>query len=412
MKKGKHSSGNARDISNSRDIYSNSQNVSRDIYSSTKRKKKKRGFDRFLRVFFVIETLILIACIIYIGTMQLLPASYIVALVIIVALFCGMQMFLKLKKSRRGLRRVLSLILSVVMLCVTFYCVGMLGVIHDSVKTVTGDDLEVAPNDAKVAEEPFIVYLSGSDTRNYSEIPEKGLSDVNMVVAVDPVNHKMLMINTPRDYYVALYGDSNKMDKLTHAGNFGVECSMQTLEALYDIEFNYYAKINFKSVVDIVDALGGIKVNSELAFSSRHSLSEKTYSFVVGENELNGDAALAFVRERESFAAGDRQRGKNQQLVISAIVDKAISPAILNISKFKEVLSAVTSNTKTNISSDAITALFRMQLADMSGWDIQSISVDGTGSSRSTYTVSSRVYVMIPDEETVNEAKTALAAYK
>ena len=306
----------------------------------------------------------------------------------------------------------LSLILSVVMLCVTFYCVGMLGVIHDSVKTVTGDDLEVAPNAAKVAEEPFIVYLSGSDTRNYSEIPEKGLSDVNMVVAVDPVNHKMLMINTPRDYYVALYGDSNKMDKLTHAGNFGVECSMQTLEALYDIEFNYYAKINFKSVVDIVDALGGIKVNSELAFSSRHSLSEKTYSFVVGENELNGDAALAFVRERESFAAGDRQRGKNQQLVISAIVDKAISPAILNISKFKEVLSAVTSNTKTNISSDAITALFRMQLADMSGWDIQSISVDGTGSSRSTYTVSSRVYVMIPDEETVNEAKTALAAYK
>ena len=133
---------------------------------------------------------------------------------------------------------------------------------------------------------------------------------------------------------------------------------------------------------------------------------------MVGENELNGDAALAFVRERESFAAGDRQRGKNQQLVISAIVDKAISPAILNISKFKEVLSAVTSNTKTNISSDAITALFRMQLADMSGWDIQSISVDGTGSSRSTYTVSSRVYVMIPDEETVNEAKTALAAYK
>ena len=188
---------------------------------------------------------------------------------------------------------------------------------------------------------------------------------------------------------------------------------MQTLEALYDIKFNYYVKINFKSVVDLVDALGGVTVDSEISFSSSYSLSGKRYSFTQGKNELTGDAALAFARERKSLAGGDRQRGKNQQLVISAIVDKAISPSILNPSNFKKILSSVTSNTKMNISSSEITSLFKMQLKDMKGWDIQSMSVDGTGSSRYTYSYPSQpLYVMIPDEETVTEAKTALSAFK
>ena len=220
--------------------------------------------------------------------------------------------------------------------------------------TIDEGEYETPPITAEVTKEPFFIYLSGSDTRKVENIPEKGLSDVNMVIAVDPVKHKMLMVNTPRDYYVALDGDSNKMDKLTHAGNYGIRCSMNTLEALYDIKFKYYVKVNFKSLVDIVDALGGITVNSEKAFSSRHSLSKKTYSFTKGANNLTGDAALAFARERKAFAEGDRQRGKNQQLVISAIVDKAISPSILNPSKFREILQSVTKNTKTNISKKEI----------------------------------------------------------
>ena len=221
------------------------------------------------------------------------------------------------------------------------------------------------------------------------------------------------MVNVPRDFYVGLWGDQNKLDKLTHAGSYGVDCSMETLEGLFDIKFNYYAKINFKSVVDIVDALGGVTVNSEVAFSSTHSLSKKKYSFVVGPNELNGDAALAFARERKSLASGDRQRGKNQQLVIKAMVDKVISPALLNPSKFKEILSSVTKNTKTNFSNKEINQLFKQQLKNMKAWETETISVDGSGASRRTYSYPGQnLYVMIPDEETVTAAKTALAEFK
>ena len=407
MSRGKHAS--AKKVKNRR----NNRPQMEDIYSSSKR---KNGFAVLTRIVLIIQVLAMAACTVYVAMLDLIPLKYLIALGVVEAFICGMQFFItavKLRKRKNALR-VISIFLTVIIFVVSYFGVSYLDAFHSSVDEMTEseEDIEVAPNAAEVTDEPFFIYLSGSDTRQYSNIPEKGLSDVNMVIAVDPVNHKILMVNTPRDYYVGLWGDSNKLDKLTHAGNYGIECSMETLEALYDIEFNYYVKVNFKSVVDIVDALGGITVNSEKAFSSRYSLSKRTYSFKVGENHLNGDAALAFARERKSFAEGDRQRGKNQQIVIKAIFDKAISPAILKPSNLKNILSSVSSNTKTNISKREITSLFKMQLNDMSSWDFESVSVDGSGASRSTYSVSSYVYVMIPDETTVLEAKTALAAYK
>ncbi len=398
MKKGKHS-----------EIKTNDNMV--DIYSTSKRPGKRASL--VFRILFLVECLVMLGCIVYIATMHLIPVKYVIILGVVVALVCGLQFFLITRKKKKILMRIISGLLAVIMLACTYFGVNILGTVHSSVKDMTGDDFEVAPNTANVTHEPFFIYVSGSDTRNFSDIPDEGLSDVNMVIAVDPTNHKMLMVNTPRDYYVALYGDTNKMDKLTHAGNKGIDCSMETLSALYDIDFNYYVKINFKSVVDIVDALGGVTVDSEIAFSSTHGLSKVRHNFVVGKNELTGDQALAFARERKSLAGGDRQRGKNQQLVIKAIVDKAISPSILNPSNFKKILTSVTSNTKMNISQSEITSLFRMQLSNMKGWDIQSLSVDGTGSSRYTYSYPrQKLYVMIPDEETLTTAKTALAEYK
>lgn len=382
-----------------------------DIYSSSKR---KNGFGMFARILLIIQILAMAACTVYVISLHLLPIKYIIALVLAEVFICALQ-FMLIKQNprkRKNALRSISVVLTVLIFIISYFGVGYLDAFHSSVDDMTNDDFEVVPNSTDVTKEPFFVYISGSDTRDYSDIPEEGLSDVNMVMAVNPQTHKILMVNTPRDFYVPLWGDSKKMDKLTHAGNYGTECSMKTLEALYDIEFNYYVKVNFKSLVDIVDALGGITVNSEVAFRSNYSLSRKYYKFVVGENELSGDAALAFARERKSFATGDRQRGVNQQLVIKAIFDKAISPAILNPSNFKNILSSVTSNTKTNISKTEINSLFRMQLNNMEGWDFNSVSVDGTGSNRSTYSVSSKLYVMIPDESTVAEAKTALAEFK
>ena len=369
------------------------------------------------KLYLLLQAVFMTITTIYIKVIGLLPNKFILLLAAVeafVALILLLVISLKGKKRKKLVLRIISLVLTVVVLFVSYFGVSYIRTGQSGIDDITIDEgeYETPPITAEVTKEPFFIYLSGSDTRKVENIPEKGLSDVNMVIAVDPVKHKMLMVNTPRDYYVALDGDSNKMDKLTHAGSKGIECSMKTLESLYDIKFNYYVKVNFKSLVDIVDALGGITVNSEKSFSSRHSLSKKTYSFTKGANKLTGDAALAFARERKAFAEGDRQRGKNQQLVISAIVDKAISPSILNPSKFREILQSVTKNTKTNISKKEIEAIFKMQLNDMSGWKIDSISVDGTGSSKYTYSYPSQaLYVMIPDEETVNSAKTALKAF-
>lgn len=387
-----------------------------DVFSSTKKKRKyskkqnNTKIDILLKILFFIECIILISSVIYIASMQLLPIKYIVILIVIVSLICGLQAFLKLSNKKKNVMRIISLVLTILVVAGTFWGTGLLNTLYGSFQDFTNDE-EVEANVVDVTDESFFVYVSGVDTRNTNGITDKGLSDVNMVIAVDPVNKKILMINTPRDFYVGLYGDENKLDKLTHAGKYGIDCSMETVAAIYDIEFNYYVKANFKALVDLVDAVGDISVDSQYNFSSGHSLSGKTYRFKKGINVLDGDAALAFARERKSFANGDRQRGIHQQMVISAIIDKAISPAILT--NFKDILDAVTDNTRTNIKSDDITSLVRMQLGDMSSWDIQSMSVDGTGTQRYTYSYpKQKLYVMLPNDETIEEAKLALKAYK
>lgn len=386
-----------------------------DIYSSSNyyraKRKKPNNFSVIVKVAFVISLLAMIGGTVYIAFLHLLPAVYIAVIALAVILVAALQICLIRVKQKPNLMKTLSLILSIVVLFVSAFSVTMLGTVYGSVSKLPDENAEVDAVQADVSKEPFVVYLSGMDTRGAKEIQEKGLSDVNMVVVVNPVTSKILMVTIPRDYYVPLYGNSSKMDKLTHAGRYGVECSMSTLESLFDVKFNYYVKVNFKSVYDIVNALGGITVNSEYAFSSRHSYTEKVYTFVKGENQLDGDSALAFARERESFAAGDRQRGIHQQMIISAIIDKAVSPSILNPYKMKEVLDSVTSNTKTNISYGEISTLVKMQLSQMPSWKVESMSVDGTGDYQTTHsTGSQKVYVMRPNQSTVDAAKQALAA--
>ena len=181
---------------------------------------------------------------------------------------------------------------------------------------------------------------------------------------------------------------------------------METLEALYDISFNYYVRFNVYSVVNIVDALGGITVHSDYDFSAK-SILDTTHYFHVGENEIDGLGAIAFVRERNSFASGDRQRGINQQECIRGIIEKACSPAI--VAHFSEILGVVENSVRTNIGQEEINALIRMQISDMASWSIESISVDGYGSSEACYAMGGEVlYTMIPYYDTVEFAQNAL----
>lgn len=236
---------------------------------------------------------------------------------------------------------------------------------------------DIAMEHVSMTKVPFIVYISGVDTRGNRPIADNALSDVNQIAVVNPVAKKILLINTPRDTYVALGGDSTKMDKLTHAGIYGINCSIDTLEALYDIEINYYVKVNFRSLVNIVDALGGVTVQSDYTFSAYASLSGTSYTFYKGSNYLTGDKALAFARHRYNLPGGDMQRGVHQQRVIQAILKKLTTASVM--SNFTDVLTAITDNTKTNISSDSINELIQMQLKDMATWDIQTYAMFGNG---------------------------------
>ena len=246
---------------------------------------------------------------------------------------------------------------------------------------------------------PFVIYVSGIDT--YGEVSKTSRSDVNILIAVNPKTHKVLLVNTPRDYYVQLHGTTGVKDKLTHAGIYGVDMSEKTLEDLYNIDINYNVRINFTSLEKLVDAMGGVEVQSEYNFSSGG------FNFVAGNNQLNGKQALAFSRERYSFEGGDRTRGQNQMKVITAIISKMTQPAMAL--KAGEIVNALNGVFETNMASDDIAALIRTQLDTMAKWNVVSSSVDGAGASEPTYSMGAqRLYVMVPNEMSLSSAKQQL----
>lgn len=218
-----------------------------------------------------------------------------------------------------------------------------------------------------------------------------------MIATVNPKTHQVLLTSIPRDYYVPQPCQGGQTDKLTHTGIFGVDCTVETVENYFGIDINYYVRVNFSSVENIVDALGGINVDSPIAFNALG------YSFSAGTNSLNGKEALAFSRERYSLGGGDRDRGKNQMRVITGIINKAISPSI--ITNYTSILDAVSGSFQTNMSNNEMTSLIKMQINDMSGWDIEQISVNGTGNGSAWSPANGfNSWVMEPNVNTVKRA--------
>lgn len=251
-----------------------------------------------------------------------------------------------------------------------------------------------------ITNEVFVLYLSGSDTRSAKLSTSR--SDVNIIAYVNPVTKQVLLINTPRDYYVPIsISSSGTRDKLTHCGLYGVDCSMDTLEALYDTSIDYYLQVNFEGFMTLVDAIGGIEVESDQSFVTLH------YDVQInkGINYLDGEGALGFVRERYALADGDNARGRNTMKVVSAIINKLSSGTTI-LSNYSAIMSSMEGMFVTSMSSDDIAALVKMQLSDMSSWDVRTYAVTGTGSSNTTYsTPNTNSYVTIPDQDSVDKAK-------
>lgn len=265
---------------------------------------------------------------------------------------------------------------------------------HEMQSVVT-DNVESGKD---ITKDPFVLYISGSDTRNQKLATSR--SDVNILAVVNPETKQVLLINTPRDYYVNTTVSGEMKDKLTHCGIYGIDCSMATLGNLYQEHVDYYVQINFSGLETLVDAIGGITVEAEKSFRT----SEGGFYINQGTNQLNGKVALSYVRERKSFADGDNARGRHQMQAIEAIIKKVSSGTTI-LNNYSGILSSMEGMFSTNMSSSDISALVKMQLSDGASWNVKSFAVTGTGGSQKTYSMpTQRSYVMYPDETSVNYA--------
>lgn len=258
-----------------------------------------------------------------------------------------------------------------------------------------------------ITKKPFNIYVAGGDA--YGSIDNVTNTDVNMIITVDPINRKVLLTSIPRDYYVNLpsFGD-DAYDKLTHAGYYGIEESVKAIENLLDIDINYYVKVNFSTIEGVIDAIKGVDVYSDYSFNE---CAYGIYHFNKGMNHLNGKQALAFARERKSFSDGDIQRVKNQQKVLTAIIDKVTSSTTL-VTNFSQILDSVGNSFSTNMETKSINRFIKMQLNDMRGWSIESQNLVGTDLYTYTYTYPNlQLYVMKQDENSIAMSKNKINKY-
>ena len=354
-------------------------------------------------ILLILQGLLSVLALVQLWRTQMLPVLYLVILAALLAL-----LWLLVKRCQEynvpgKVARVFSVFLCAAMALGCFWAQQGLSALGSMTSgLLTGAEAN------KITKEPFVIYLSGVDTRG--ELTENARSDVNILAAVNPVTKRVALVNTPRDYYVDLAGTSSK-DKLTHAGLYGVETSMETLGNLYGVNVDHYIRINFAGFISIIDALGGVDVYSDQAFTSVGSPGYyDPTTFVEGWNHLDGKSALAFARERHAFASGDIQRGINQMKVIDAMLNKIKSPALLM--GFSKIMDAASDCFVTSFSQDQISALVRMQLSDFAEWDIESYTVTGTSSS-STKCYSAKgqkLYVMKPDDASVSKAREMVAS--
>ena len=361
-------------------------------------KPPKRG-----SVLLIVQAILSVAAFIQLCRTQMLPTLYLVIIAALLVLFWLLVKRCQEYKAPGTVSRVFSVFLCA-MLAVG--CVwaqqGLAALDNVTSGLISGAEAN------KITKEPFVLYLSGVDNRG--ELTEKARSDVNILAVVNPTTKRVALINTPRDYYVDLAGTDSK-DKLTHAGLYGVETSMATLGNLYGIQVDHYIRIDFSGFISIIDAVGGVDVYSDQAFTSVGSPGYyDPTTFAEGWNHLDGKSALAFARERHAFASGDIQRGINQMKVIDAMANKLKSPTVLM--SFSKLMDAVSDCFVTSLSQEQISALVRMQLGDLASWDIESCSVTGSsGKSSQCYSAKGQsLYVMKPDENSVNEAKALVAA--
>lgn len=248
---------------------------------------------------------------------------------------------------------------------------------------------------------PFNVLISGIDT--YGDINQTSRNDVNIIATINPNTNEILLTSIPRDYYVQLHGTNGYKDKLTHASYYGINMQVQTIEDIFDIDINYYVKVNFSTVIELVDELGGIEV-----YADQNVYLGQNCQIKQGYNNIDGKCALAFSRERHSYSDGDRHRGRNQQEVIKAIFNK-LNNATTLISEYTNILKVLDGKFATNMDMNEVLNLIKYELDDLKDYNIESIQVDGYGDMGETYSYPyQKLWIMIPNQDTIDSAKSSI----
>jgi LCP family protein required for cell wall assembly len=276
-----------------------------------------------------------------------------------------------------------------------------------TILTIEKDSIkEVIIKDVDTSKDAFIILISGVDSRTPGAVQLTARSDVNILLVINPITHKVLTISIPRDTYTPLGCRTGKLDKLTHSGVYGVSCTVKTIENLMDIDINYYVRVNFTAFVNIVSVLGTIDVYSKYAFAA----GDLPYKFNVGMNTMNADQALVFSRERHAFAESDVQRGLNQQEVIKGIINKIIDPSTLL--KIEKLISVASKSIDTNLTSESVMNLVQNQIANNIPWEFESTALTGKGDLQPTYSMGSRLlYVMWPNLTVKAQLQEKIAQY-
>ena len=332
--------------------------------------------------------------------LDVLPMKYMLALLAVLALVDAGGIVL-LRSKRRG-RQIAGIVLCFIM-CVLL-CIGtaMMYKTFQSLGKISGAKELPKSEQTVVTQNPFNVCVTGIDM--WGDIDQVSRSDVNMIVTVNPKTRTIMLTSVPRDSYVVLHS-FGEYDKLTHTGVWGVDETVATIEDWLGIDINYYVRVDFSMLVDIVNAIDGIDVYSDYAFESAiHDCSYKK-----GWNHLDGKEALYFARERKAFEDEDQQRIINQQKVMKAILKKVSSSKVL-LTNYTKLLDAVDDEMQTDMSQKEITSLVKMQLNDMSSWTIKTQTVKGDLEMRGTYTMGMGrdLLVSIPRENSVEKVKEGI----
>lgn len=374
------------------------------IMRSDRKRKEKNTFCKNLSIIYSILAVVFVGLLIILDVLPMLLFAVVVVLLAIGSVFVVPVLYSTNGKAERKKKaKVIACILILLFAACDYYMISTIGFLNHISKYVDADMEDRTEEHVKVTKESFNVLVSGIDvTGDINETVSR--SDVNMVVTINPDSREVLITSIPRDYYVELPSYAS-MDKLTHTGIYGANESIGAVESLLGIDINYYAKVNYSTIIGLVDAIGGIDIVSPYSFDT-HGMGV-SYHFEEGKIHLDGSQALAYCRERQSWIDGDMKRNENQQLILEAVIKKVTGSPVL-LFKYPQMLDAIKGTVETDMQKGDMTDLIKMQLGDMRGWDIKKQAIKGEPDFAYCFSLDDYASVVMVDWESVNNATAAI----